>query len=79
MKHTSSAVDTRELGRAHLEQVLKSKTFQRSAKLAKLLTRLAEPTLNGTNDPVKEQILGIEVFSGLATGILRPIASCASM
>jgi len=55
-------VDTRELGRAHLEQLLNSKTFQRSAKLAQLLKRLAEPTLTGTHDAVKEQILGIEVF-----------------
>ena len=62
MKHTTSAVDNRELSRAHLEQLLSSKTFQRSAKLAQLLRRLAEPTLRGTNDPVKEQILGIEVF-----------------
>src|SRR5579871_3563023 len=62
MKQTSSAVDTRELGRAHLEQLLGSKTFQRSAKLAQLLRRLAEPTLSGRNDPIKEQILGIEVF-----------------
>jgi hypothetical protein len=45
-----------------LEQLLSSKTFQRSAKLAQLLRRLVEPTLSGTNDPVKEQILGIEVF-----------------
>ena len=62
MKQTSSAGDTQDLGRRHLAQVLSSKTFQRSAKLAQLLRRLAEPTLRGAHDAVKEQILGIEIF-----------------
>ena len=55
-------MDTRGLGRAHLVELLNSKTFQRSAKLTQLLRRLAEPTLSGTHDAIKEQILGIEVF-----------------
>lgn len=51
-----------ELTREHLEDLLKSNTFQRSAKLSRLLRRLVEPTLLGASNPIKEQILGIEVF-----------------
>ena len=51
-----------ELSRAHLEDLLRSKTFQRSAKLSQLLRRLVEPALEGAPRPIKEQILGIEVF-----------------
>lgn len=51
-----------ELSREHLEELLNSKTFRRSAKLSQLLRRLVEPTLAGTAHPIKEQILGIDVF-----------------
>ena len=51
-----------ELSREHLEDLLRSKTFQRSAKLSQLLRRLVEPALEGGPRPIKEQILGIEVF-----------------
>ena len=51
-----------ELTREHLEQLLSSNTFQRSAKLSQLLRRLVEPTLAGVTHPVKEFVLGIEVF-----------------
>lgn len=51
-----------ELTREHLEDLLKSETFRRSAKLSRLLRRLVEPTLSGGSHPIKEQILGIEVF-----------------
>src|SRR5260370_69362 len=62
MKHTSSAVDASELTREHLEELLSSQTFQRSPKLSQLLRRLIEPTLTGDTYPLKEQLLGIEVF-----------------
>jgi hypothetical protein len=55
-------VNATKLTREHLEDLLKSKTFQRSAKLSRLLRRLVEPTLSGASNPIKEQILGIEVF-----------------
>jgi hypothetical protein len=62
MKHKSSAVDALELTREHLEELLSSQTFQRSTKLSQLLRRLVEPTLTGATYPLKEQLLGIEVF-----------------
>jgi hypothetical protein len=55
-------VNATKLTREHLEDLLKSNTFQRSAKLSRLLRRLVEPTLSGASNPIKEQILGIEVF-----------------
>ena len=51
-----------EVSREHLEDLLRSKTFQRSPKLSQLLRRLVEPALEGGPRPIKEQILGIEVF-----------------
>jgi eukaryotic-like serine/threonine-protein kinase len=51
-----------ELRREHLEELLRSESFERSAKLSRLLRRLVEPTLAGASQPIKEQILGIEVF-----------------
>ena len=62
MKHPSSAGDPAELKREHLQQLLSSQTFQRSPKLSQLLRRLVEPTLAGATYPLKEQLLGIEVF-----------------
>jgi len=55
-------VNATELTREHLEDLLRSNSFQRSAKLSRLLRRLVEPTLAGASQPIKEQILGIEVF-----------------
>ena len=48
--------------RAHLEGLLGSPDFRRSPTLSRLLTRLAEEWLSNSNEPVKEQILGVEVF-----------------
>ena len=62
MKHTSSAVDASELTREHLEELLNSQTFLRSPKLRQLLRRLVEQALTGAIYPLKEQLLGIEVF-----------------
>ena len=62
MKHTSVAVDPSELIGEHLEEVLSSTAFQDSAKLSQLLRYLVEATLTGSSDPIKEQVLGIEVF-----------------
>jgi len=56
------AVNASELTREHLGDILSSKTFQRSIKLSQLLRRLVEPTLAGVTHPVKEHVLGIEVF-----------------
>ena len=54
--------DLSKITREHLDELLSSGTFQRSPILSKLLRRLVEPTLSGSTDPIKEQILGIEVF-----------------
>lgn len=54
--------DLSKVTREHLDDLLSSSTFQRSPILCKLLQRLVEPTLSGSTDPIKEQILGIEVF-----------------
>ena len=62
MKHSSSPIDPAELKREHLQQLLNSQTFQRSPKLSQLLRRLVEQTLTGAPYPLKEQLLGIEVF-----------------
>lgn len=51
-----------ELTREHLEDLLRSTSFQRSVKLSRLLRRLVEPALAGVPHPIKEQLLGIEVF-----------------
>lgn len=51
-----------DLKRQHLDNLLTSDVFQRSAKLSRLLRRLVEPALDGRPHPIKEQILGIEVF-----------------
>jgi hypothetical protein len=55
-------VHTSELPREHLQEILASKIFRRSAKLSLLLRHLVEPTLEGATYPVKEQVIGIEVF-----------------
>ena len=62
MKHTSLPRDPAELKREHLQQLLSSQTFQRSPKLSQLLRRLVEQTLAEAPYPLKEQLLGIEVF-----------------
>ena len=51
-----------ELRLEHIEDLVRSHSFQRSAKLSRLLRRLVEPTLAGASQPIKEQILGVEVF-----------------
>src|SRR5579883_3112714 len=51
-----------EVMREHLQDILASDTFRRSTRLSQLLQRLAEPALNGRGEPIKEQVLGIEVF-----------------
>jgi hypothetical protein len=62
MKQTSLPADATELKREHLQQLLNSQTFQRSPKLSQLLRRLVEQTLTEAPYPLKEQLLGIEVF-----------------
>jgi hypothetical protein len=62
MKHTSLAADAPELIREHLEEVLSSKTFENSLKVCHLLQHLVEAALTGNSEPIKEQLLGIEVF-----------------
>jgi hypothetical protein len=51
-----------DLTREHLEELLSSQKFRRTPKLSKLLRRLVEPTLAGATDPIKEQVLGFEIF-----------------
>jgi hypothetical protein len=62
MKHPSAPGDPAGLKREHLQQLLSSQTFQRSPKLSQLLRRLVEQTLTEAPYPLKEQLLGIEVF-----------------
>jgi len=59
-------VNTTEVTREHLEDLLKSETFQRSPKLSRLLRHLVEPALGRAPQPIKEQLLGIEVFDRAA-------------
>ena len=51
-----------EFANHHLKDVLQAPAFRRSAGLSLLLKRLVEPVLAGSDSPIKEQILGIEIF-----------------